>query len=182
MNNFLEVFNDELQKVKAEHENTESYAQHDNNYLEEIEQDMGDIVGYYEPVIETIREQFDDTAEVRGTKVYKSGDEITVSYKGKAVISYELQEDTVSESVPAAYRIKVDGMLQLPDMLVQTSDNGNYYYFEDKYSSKQDSDKDDLVGIPYQDSDGVVESNQFDKVIEKHIARLARYIAKDNLE
>jgi len=68
--------------------------------------------------------------------------------------------------------------LQLPDILVQTNDNGNYYYFEDKHTSAADTDKDDLVGIPYQDKDGVVESNQFEKVLEKHIARLARYIGK----
>src|SRR5699024_2822698 len=109
---------------------------------------------------------------------YKAGEEITINYKDRTAISYQLQKNKVSSNVPAAYRIRIGGKLQLPDILVQTNDNGNYYYFEDKHTSAADTDTDDLVGIPYQDKDGVVESNQFEKVLEKHIARLARYIGK----
>lgn len=175
MNKFLEVFNDELKKVQ--HNDAEQTEEHiNNNFLEEIEKDIGEIAGYYKPVIEAIKEQFDETAEV-----YKANDEITVSYKGSTVISYQLQKKRVSSDVPAAYRIKVGGKLQLPDILVQTNDNGHYYYFEDKHTSTEDRDKDDLVGIPYQDADGVVETNQFERVLEKHVARLARYVGEDNL-
>lgn len=178
MNNFLEVFNDELKKVQNEEQDESSQVQHDDNYLEEIERDLGKISEIYEPVIEVIKQKFDDTAEIKSPKDYKAGEEITVNYKGSTAISYQLQKNKVSSNVPAAYRIKIGGKLQLPDMLVQTNDNSNYYYFEDKHTSAVDTDKDDLVGIPYQDKDGVVESNQFDKVLEKHIARLARYIGK----
>ena len=178
MNNFLEVFNDELIKVQTEERDSGSQVQHDDNYLEEIERDLGKISEIYEPVIEVIKQKFDDTAEIKSPKDYKAGEEITVNYKGSTAISYQLQKNKVSSKVPAAYRIKIGGKLQLPDMLVQTNDNSNYYYFEDKHTSAADTDKDDLVGIPYQDKDGVVESNQFDKVLEKHIARLARYIGK----
>ncbi|MEY8560329.1 hypothetical protein AALF85_06475 [Jeotgalicoccus halotolerans] len=178
MNNFLEVFNDELKKVQTEERDDGSQVQHDDNYLEEIERDLGKISEIYEPVIEVIKQKFDDTAEIKSPKDYKAGEEITINYKGSTAISYQLQKNKVSSNVPAAYRIRIGGKLQLPDMLVQTNDNGNYYYFEDKHTSAADTDKDDLVGIPYQDKDGVVETNQFDKVLEKHIARLARYIGK----
>lgn len=178
MNNFLEVFNDELKKVQTEERDDGSQVQHDDNYLEEIERDLGKISEIYEPVIEVIKQKFDDTAEIKSPKEYKAGEEITINYKGSTAISYQLQKNKVSANVPAAYRIRIGGKLQLPDMLVQTNDNGNYYYFEDKHTSAADTDKDDLVGIPYQDKDGVVETNQFDKVLEKHIARLARYIGK----
>ena len=180
MNNFLEVFNDELKKVKTAENSETQKVEHDDNYLAEIEKDIGDIAGCYEPVIEVIKEQFDETAEVKHTDVYKAGDELAVSYKGSTVISYQLQKNKVSSNVPASYRIKIGGKLQLPDMLVQTNDNGHYYYFEDKHTSTEDRDKDDLVGIPYQDEDGVVESNQFERVLEKHIARLGRYVGDDN--
>lgn len=178
MNNFLEVFNDELKKVQTEERDDGSQVQHDDNYLEEIERDLGKISEIFEPVIEVIKQKFDDTAEIKSPKDYKAGEEITINYKGSTAISYQLQKNKVSSNVPAAYRIRIGGKLQLPDMLVQTNDNGNYYYFEDKHTSAADTDKDDLVGIPYQDKDGVVETNQFDKVLEKHIARLARYIGK----
>lgn len=178
MNNFLEVFNDELKKVQTEKRDDGSQVQHDDNYLEEIERDLGKISEIYEPVIEVIKQKFDDTAEIKSPKDYKAGEEITINYKGSTAISYQLQKNKVSSNVPAAYRIRIGGKLLLPDMLVQTNDNGNYYYFEDKHTSAADTDKDDLVGIPYQDKDGVVETNQFDKVLEKHIARLARYIGK----
>lgn len=178
MNNFLEVFNDELKKVQTEERDDGSQVQHDDNYLEEIERDLGKISEIYESVIEVIKQKFDDTAEIKSPKDYKAGEEITINYKGSTAISYQLQKNKVSSNVPAAYRIRIGGKLQLPDMLVQTNDNGNYYYFEDKHTSAADTDKDDLVGIPYQDKDGVVETNQFDKVLEKHIARLARYIGK----
>lgn len=178
MNNFLEVFNDELKKVQTEERDDGSQVQHDDNYLEEIERVLGKISEIYEPVIEVIKQKFDDTAEIKSPKDYKAGEEITINYKGSTAISYQLQKNKVSSNVPAAYRIRIGGKLQLPDMLVQTNDNGNYYYFEDKHTSAADTDKDDLVGIPYQDKDGVVETNQFDKVLEKHIARLARYIGK----
>lgn len=181
MNDFLEVFNDELKKVKAEDNNKAQEEQYDDNYLDEIEKDLGGIHGYYQPVIEVIQKQFDDRAEVRNTEVYKAGDEIAVSYKGSTVISYQLQKNKVSSNVPASYRIKIGGKLQLPDILVQTNDNSNYYYFEDKHTSTEDRNKDDLVGIPYQDADGVVESNQFDRVLEKHAARFGRYVGQDNL-
>lgn len=178
MNKFLEVFNDELKKVQSN--DAEQTEEHENdNFLEEIEKDIGDIPGHFGPVIEVIQEKYDDTAEVRHTEVYKAGDEVAVLYKGSTVISYQLQKRRVSSNVPAAYRIKVGGKLQLPDMLVQTNDNGHYYYFEDKHTSTEDNDKDDLVGIPYQDADGVVETDQFERVLEKHVARLARYVGKD---
>ncbi|CAM4169085.1 hypothetical protein [Jeotgalicoccus halotolerans] len=178
MNNFLEVFNDELKKVQNEEQDESSQIQHDDNYLEEIERDLGKISEIYEPLIEVIKQKFDNTAEIKSPKDYKVEEEITINYKDSTAISYQLQKNKVSSNVPAAYRIRIGGKLQLPDMLVQTNDNGNYYYFEDKHTSAADTDKDDLVGIPYQDKDGVVESNQFDKVLEKHIGRLARYIGK----
>ena len=164
--------------MQNEEQDESSQIQHDDNYLEEIEKDLGKISEIYEPLIEVIKQKFDDTAEIKSPKDYKAGEEITVNYKGSTAISYQLQKNKVSSNVPAAYRIRIGGKLQLPDMLVQTNDNGNYYYFEDKHTSAADTDKDDLVGIPYQDKDGVVEPNQFDKVLEKHIARLARYIGK----
>lgn len=180
MNNFLEVFNDELNKVQSnDAEQTEKHAA--DNFLEEIEKDISDISGHFRPVIEVIQEKYDATADIRHPEIYKAGDEVTVLYNGSTVISYQLQKKRVSSDVPAAYRIKVGGKLQLPDMLVETHDNGHYYYFEDKHTSTEDSDKDDLVGIPYQDADGVVETNQFERVLEKHVARLARYVGEDNL-
>lgn len=181
MNNFLEVFNDELIKVQTEERDNGSQVQHDDNYLEEIERDLGKISEIYEPVIEVIKQKFDDTAEIKSPKDYKAGEEITVNYKGSTAISYQLQKNKVSSNVPAAYKIKIGGKLQLPDMLVQTNDNRNYYYFEDKHASSEDRDKDDLVGIPYQDTDGVVETDQFERVLEKHVVRLARYVGQDNL-
>lgn len=180
MNKFLKVFNDELKKMESnDAEQTEEHA--DDIFLKEIEKDIGDIPGLFGSVIEVIQGKYDDTAEVRHTEVYKAGDEIAVLYKGSTVISYQLQKRRVSSNVPAAYRIKVGGKLQLPDMLVQTNDNGHYYYFEDKHTSTEDSDKEELVGIPYQDADGVVETNQFERVLEKHVARLGRYVGQDNL-
>ena len=177
MNNFLEVFNDELKNVQSnDKKQAEEHA--DDNFVEEIEKDIGDIPDHFGPVIEAVGEKYDDTAEVRHTEIYKAGDEVAILYKGSAVISYQLQKRRVSPDVPAAYRIKVGGKLQLPDMLVQTNDNGNYYYFEDKHTSTEDSDKDDLVGIPYQDADGVVETDQFERILEKHVARLAGYIGR----
>lgn len=180
MNNFLEVFNEELKKVQNGDKNqNEEHA--DDNCLEDIEKDIAVIPEHFAPVIEVIQKKYDDTAEVRHPEVYKAGDDVTVLYKGSPVISYQLQKKRASSDVPADYRIKVGGKLQLPDMLVQTNDNGNYYYFEDKHTSTEDSDKDDLIGIPYQDADGVVETNQFERVLEKHVARLARYVGEEDL-
>src|SRR5699024_1992331 len=181
MNNFLEVFNDELIKVQTEERDNGSQVQHDDNYLEEIERDLGKNSEIYEPVIEVIKQKFDDTAEIKSPKDYKAGEEITVNYKDSTAISYQLQENKVSSNVPAAYRIKIGGKLQLPDMLVQTNDNSNYYYFEDKHTSSEDRHKEELVRIPYQDADGVVETDQFERVLEKHVVRLARYVGQDNL-
>ena len=178
MNNFLKVFNDELKNVQGSNQ----HERHtDDNFLKAIEKDIGNIPGHFGPVIEAVREKYDAAAEIKYTGEYKTGDEITVIYKNSTLISYQLQKGRVSSDVPASYRIKVSGKLQLPDILAQTNDNGHYYYFEDKYTSSEDRDKDDLVGIPYQDSDGVVETNQFERVLEKHIARLAGYIGADTV-
>ena len=181
MNNFLEVFNDELKKVQNEEQDESSRVQHNDNYLEEIERDLGKISEIYESVIELIKQKFVDTAEIKSPKDYKAGEEITINYKDSTAISYQLQKNKVSSNVPAAYRIKIGGKLQLPDMLVQTNVNCHYYYFEDKHTSSKDRDKDELVGIPYQDADGDVETDQFERVLEKHVVRLARYVGQDNL-
>ena len=73
MNNFLEVFNDELKKVQNEEQDESSQVQHDDNYLEEIERDLGKISEIYEPVIEVIKQKFDDTAEIKSPKDIKQG-------------------------------------------------------------------------------------------------------------
>src|SRR5699024_10794128 len=150
MNSFLEVFNDELKKVQTEERDDGSQVQHDDNYLEEIKRDLSKISEIYEQVIEVIKQKFDDTAEIKNPKDYKAGEEISVNYKGSTATSYQLHKNKISSNVPAAYRIKIDGKLQLPDILVQTNDNRNYYYFEDKHTSSEKRDKDDLVDIQYQ--------------------------------
>src|SRR5699024_5384813 len=128
-----------------------------------------------------LKQKFDDTAEIKSPKDYKEVEERTINYKGSTAISYQLQKDKVSSNVPATYRIKIGCKLKLLDMLVHTHVNDYEYYFDDKHTSAEDRDKDDLVGIPYQDADSVVETDQFERVLEKHIVRLARYVGQDNL-
>src|SRR5699024_11729259 len=102
MNNFLEVFNDELKKVQTEERDDGSQVQHDDNYLEEIERDLGKISEIYEPVIEVIKQKFDDTAEIKSTKNYKAGEEKTINYKGSTAISYQMQKNNVYANLTAA--------------------------------------------------------------------------------
>lgn len=175
MNHFLKVFNNEMKYMKND-VIKESKAYNEQTLLEAVENDIGRIPEHFGPVIEAIRENYDNSAEIKHTKVYKAGDEMAVVLKEETVLSYELDSEKVSAGTPAVYRIKTGRALQLPDMLVQISDNGQYYYFEDKISAVSDSEKDDLVGIPYQDEDGSVENTQFERILEKHVARLARFI------
>lgn len=77
MNHLLKIFNNELKHLK-------------NNRVKDSE-------AYNEQtLLEAIRENYDDTAEIRNTKVYKSGDERAVFLKRDTVLSYTLESEKMS--------------------------------------------------------------------------------------
>ena len=125
-----------------------------------------------------VKKHVDNPDGVKEFQPYKTGETIEVSYKNKPLISYQLLADSEKESNHTTrFTIEVDG-LGLANILVNVLSDDKYFYYEDLNPISGD-DK-NLIRLPILTDKE--HTSQFDKVVEKHLKKMALHVGRDNYE
>lgn len=185
---YKQVFIDELDSIQAKYDGAREQERLRERKRDAIEQDLDKLLKEYASIVRAVSERFNVHADVKkhvdnpdGVKEfqpYKTGETIEVSYKNKPLISYQLLADSEKESNHTTrFTIEVDG-LGLANILVNVLSDDKYFYYEDLNPISGD-DK-NLIRLPILTDKE--HTSQFDKVVEKHLKKMALHVGRDNYE
>lgn len=187
---YNELFNNELDMLLEENKDKAHKAKLRESMRTSIEEDIDKLTDVYTKITADIKERFpeiearvierDENGEEIGTENYSTSKTRVVIYKGEDKVTYRLLKDSKvdKEEDTNEFKIEVGGSLRLPDLLVKVYKDYSYCYFEE--SDPFTDDKQELYIEENKPEPENEEDTQFNKVLEKHIKKMAQSIAKDN--
>ncbi|SOC39397.1 hypothetical protein [Salinicoccus kekensis] len=185
---YKQIFIDELDSIQAKYDGAKEQERLRELKREAVEKDLDKLLKEYASIVGAVSDRFNVHADVKkhvenpdGVKEfqpYKTGETIEVLYNNKPLISYHLLKDSEKESNDTTkFTIEVDS-LGLANILVKVLNDDKYFYYED-FNPISGDDK-NLIRLPILTDKE--HTTQFDKVVEKHLKKMALHIGRDNYE